>query len=142
MPPHPAPPHSAPPCPTPPHPAPLHPAPLHPAPPRPAPPRPPQVAQRILVRPRAIDSRTGVFAAKVTPGVRGEKPVRIEMIDAKTKELAEVLEVDACMVATGRVPYTQSLALDAVGVETERGFVQTNEMMQVGGGMGLSLIHI
>ncbi|KAG8462545.1 hypothetical protein KFE25_010370 [Diacronema lutheri] len=90
-----------------------------------------QVAQRILVRPRAIDSRTGVFAAKVTPGVRGEKPVRIEMIDAKTKELAEVLEVDACMVATGRVPYTQSLALDAVGVETERGFVQTNEMMQV-----------
>jgi dihydrolipoamide dehydrogenase len=89
-----------------------------------------QVAQRMLIRPRSIDSRTGVFASKVTPGVMGEKPVRIEMIDAKTKELVEVLEVDACMVATGRVPYTDSLALDAAGVETDRGFVCTNEMMQ------------
>lgn len=42
-----------------------------------------------------------------------------------------MLEVDACMVATGRVPYTDSLALEAVGVETERGFVQTDETMQV-----------
>lgn len=36
-----------------------------------------QVAQRMLVRPRAIDSRVGVFAAKVTPGVPGERPVRV-----------------------------------------------------------------
>jgi hypothetical protein len=73
--------------------------------------------QQIQDMARAIDSRTGVFASKVTPGVIGEKPVRIEMIDAKTKELVEVLEVDACMVATGRVPFTDSLALGAAGVE-------------------------
>mmetsp|Transcript_8 Transcript_8/g.19 ORF Transcript_8/g.19 Transcript_8/m.19 type:complete len:518 (-) Transcript_8:310-1863(-) len=90
-----------------------------------------QVAQRVLVRPRAIDYRTGVFAAEVTPGVPGEKPVRIKMIDAGTKEHVETLEVDACMVATGRVPFTNSLGLDACGVETERGFVQVNERMQV-----------
>jgi len=90
-----------------------------------------QVSQRMLIRPRAIDSRVGVFAAKVTPGIPGEKPVRIEMIDAVTKELKEVLEVDACMVATGRVPYTESLGLEKAGVETDRGFVMTNDFMQV-----------
>lgn len=85
----------------------------------------------MLIRPRAIDYRTGVFAAEVTPGVPGEKPVRIKMIDAGSKEHVETLEVDACMVATGRVPFTNGLGLDACGIETMRGFVQVNEMMQV-----------
>ena len=52
-----------------------------------------QLAERLLIRPRNIDYRTNVFASKVTPGVPGIKPVTIEMIDAKTKELVEVLEV-------------------------------------------------
>lgn len=52
-----------------------------------------RVAERVLIKPRAIDYRTGVFASKVTPGIPGQKPVTIEMIDAKTKELVEVLEV-------------------------------------------------
>ena len=38
------------------------------------------------------------------PGVR---PVKIELTDFKTKEVVDVLEVDACLVATGRAPYTQ-----------------------------------
>jgi pyruvate/2-oxoglutarate dehydrogenase complex dihydrolipoamide dehydrogenase (E3) component len=59
------------------------------------------------------------------------KPVTIKMIDAKTKEHVETLEVDACMVATGRVPNTKGLGLDAMGVETVRGFVQVNDKMQV-----------
>lgn len=42
-------------------------------------------AERILIRERPIDFRTSVFAAEVTPGIPGEKPVTIKMIDAKTK---------------------------------------------------------
>ena len=36
----------------------------------------------------------------------GVKPVVIELTDVKTKEKVEELEVDACLVATGRAPYT------------------------------------
>lgn len=42
-------------------------------------------AERLLIRERPIDYRTGVFASKVTPGIPGVKPVTIEMIDANTK---------------------------------------------------------
>ena len=42
-------------------------------------------AERILIRERPIDFRTNVFASEVTPGIPGEKPVTIKMIDAKTK---------------------------------------------------------
>jgi len=89
-----------------------------------------QLAERLLVRPRNIDYRTNVFASKVTPGIPGQKPVVIEMIDAKTKELVETLEVDACMVCTGRAPYSEGLGLDNVDVDVQRGFVQVNEKMQ------------
>ena len=93
-------------------------------------------AERLLLTPRGIDYRTGVFASKVTPGKLGEKPVVIEMIDAETKELVEVLEVDTCMVATGRVPNTGKLGLDKHGIETPRGFVQVDETMRVLAGPG------
>ena len=43
----------------------------------------------------------------------------------------ETLEVDACMVATGRVPNTKNMGLEALGVETVRGFVQVDETMRV-----------
>jgi dihydrolipoamide dehydrogenase len=88
-------------------------------------------AERLLIKPRAIDYRTGVFASEVTPGIPGVKPVTIKMIDAKTKEHVETLEVDACMVATGRVPNTKDLGLANLGVETVRGFVQVDETMRV-----------
>lgn len=42
-------------------------------------------AERLLIRDRPIDYRTGVFASEVTPGIPGVKPVTIKMIDAKTK---------------------------------------------------------
>lgn len=88
-------------------------------------------AERLLIRDRPIDYRTGVFASEVTPGIPGEKPVTIKMIDAKTKEHVETLEVDAAMVATGRVPNTANLGLQERGIETNRGFVSVNEKMQV-----------
>ncbi|KAL3911385.1 MAG: hypothetical protein SGARI_001671 [Bacillariaceae sp.] len=88
-------------------------------------------AERLLIRDRPIDYRTGVFAAEVTPGIPGEKPVTIKMIDAETKEHVETIEVDAAMVATGRVPNTANMGLEDRGVETNRGFVAVDEKMQV-----------
>jgi dihydrolipoamide dehydrogenase len=65
-----------------------------------------RMAQRLLIQGRPIDYHTGVIATKVTPGVPGVKPVLIELTDFKTKKVVDTLEVDACMVATGRAPYT------------------------------------
>ena len=73
-----------------------------------------KLAGRKLIESRDIDTRSGVFASKVIPG----SPVKIELIDAGTKELVEVLEVDAVLVATGRVPTSADLNLAAVGVES------------------------
>jgi len=90
-----------------------------------------RLADRLLIKPRAIDYRTSVFASEIIPGIPGVKPVTIKMIDAKTKEHKETLEVDACLVATGRVPNTKALALESAGIETERGFVTVDEHMRV-----------
>lgn len=43
----------------------------------------------------------------------------------------ETIEVDAAMVATGRVPNTANMGLEDRGIETQRGFVAVNEKMQV-----------
>jgi dihydrolipoamide dehydrogenase len=91
-----------------------------------------RTAERLLIKPRKIDYKTNVLATKVTPGVPGVKPVTIELTDFTTKEVVDVMEVDACMVATGRAPYTRGLGLANVNVETDRrGFIPVNEKMQV-----------
>ncbi|XP_062210002.1 dihydrolipoyl dehydrogenase 1, chloroplastic-like isoform X2 [Phragmites australis] len=89
-----------------------------------------KLAQRILINPRKIDYHTGVFASKITPAKDG-KPVLIELIDAKTKEHKETLEVDAALIATGRAPYIKGLGLENINVVTQRGFVPVDERMQV-----------
>ena len=86
-----------------------------------------KLAGRKLIESRDIDTRSGVFASKVIPG----SPVKIELIDAGTKELVEVLEVDAVLVATGRVPTSADLNLAAVGVESERGFIPVDDGLRV-----------
>ncbi|NET41446.1 dihydrolipoyl dehydrogenase [Okeania sp. SIO2B3] len=87
-----------------------------------------KIAKRVLIESRDIETKVGKLAMKVTPG----SPVIIELADAKTKEVEEVLEVDACLVATGRIPYTKNLGLDYVGVETDRrGFIPVNDKMAV-----------
>jgi dihydrolipoamide dehydrogenase len=81
-----------------------------------------------LIAPRDIETKVGMLAKKVTPG----SPVVIELADAKTKETVEVLEVDACLVATGRIPATQNLGLEMVGIEPDRrGFIAVNDEMAV-----------
>eukprot|EP00965_Chrysotila_dentata_P152240 5030856-Pleurochrysis_carterae.AAC.3 len=89
-----------------------------------------QLADRLLIRPRAIDSYTNVFASEVIPGEPGVKPCVVKMIDAKTKEPAATIEVDAVMVCTGRVPFSEGLGLEALGVGMNRGFVQVDEKMR------------
>lgn len=87
-----------------------------------------KLAQRVLLQSRDIEAMSGVLARKITPG----SPVVIELADTKTKELVDVLEVDACLVATGRIPYTQNLNLAAVGVETDRrGFIPVDDNLSV-----------
>jgi len=86
-----------------------------------------KLAGRKLIESRDIDTRSGVFASKVIPG----SPVKIELIDAASKELVEVLEVDAVLVATGRVPTSAELNLAAVGVDTERGFIPVDDGLRV-----------
>eukprot|EP00236_Picocystis_salinarum_P001430 CAMPEP_0183828352 /NCGR_PEP_ID=MMETSP0807_2-20130328/2738_1 /TAXON_ID=88271 /ORGANISM="Picocystis salinarum, Strain CCMP1897" /LENGTH=575 /DNA_ID=CAMNT_0026073541 /DNA_START=42 /DNA_END=1769 /DNA_ORIENTATION=- len=91
-----------------------------------------RMAERVLINPRNIDYHTNVLATKVKPGVPGVKPVEIELTDFKTKEVIDNLEVDACLVATGRAPYTDGLNLKSIGVETDRrGFIPVDEKMRV-----------
>ncbi|PWA37614.1 dihydrolipoyl dehydrogenase 2, chloroplastic [Artemisia annua] len=94
------------------------------------------LAKRVLINPRKIDYHTGVFASKITPAKDG-KPVIIELIDAKTKELKETLEVDAAFnchkkssISVWKMYVKSALSNNAVNnmfmkinVETQRGFV-------------------
>lgn len=87
-----------------------------------------KIAQRVLIQSRDIETKVGKLAKKVIPG----SPVIIELANAKTGEIEEVLEVDACLVATGRIPYTKDLGLDSLSVETDRrGFITVNDKMAV-----------
>ena len=54
---------------------------------------------------------------------------RLFVVDSR--EHVETLEVDACMVATGRVPNTKDMGLEDRGIETQRGFVAVTDKMQV-----------
>jgi len=79
-----------------------------------------KLAERILIKPRDIETKVGVRAKKVTPGA----PVVIEL------DNGEVLEVDACLVATGRIPVTKNLGLETVGIESDRrGFLEIDDTM-------------
>ena len=87
-----------------------------------------KVAQRVLISPRDVETRAGVLAKKVTPG----SPVVIELVNRETQEVVDVLEVDACLVATGRIPATKDLGLERVGIETDRrGFIAVDDELRV-----------
>ena len=87
-----------------------------------------KLAERVLITPRDIETYSGIYAKKIIPG----SPVIIQLADFKTKEDVDVLEVDACLVATGRIPATQNLGLDSVSVELDkRKFIPVNDSMAV-----------
>jgi dihydrolipoamide dehydrogenase len=87
-----------------------------------------KIAERILLKPRDIETYTSTLAKSVKPG----SPVVIELADAKTKEVIDILEVDACLVATGRIPATKNLGLETVGVTVDkRGFIEVDDTLAV-----------
>ncbi|MEY3545507.1 MAG: dihydrolipoyl dehydrogenase [Cyanobacteriota bacterium] len=82
-----------------------------------------KIAARNLIDGRDIDARS----KSIKPGA----PVQIELVDMQTKEPVETLEVDAVLVATGRVPSSKGLNLEACGIETNRGFIPVDDAMRV-----------
>lgn len=87
-----------------------------------------KIAERVLITPRDIETYVGIYAKKVTPG----SPVVIELANFKTKEYVDTLEVDGCLVATGRIPASKDLGLESVGAELDRrGFIPVNDSMAV-----------
>jgi len=72
-----------------------------------------------------VDVRTGVLAERVSPAGDG---VALELSDGGRTEATELL------VAVGRAPRTTEIGLDTAGVEPgERGFLETDERLRVGG---------
>jgi len=72
-----------------------------------------------------VDVRTGVLAERVSGAGDG---VAVELSDGGRIAGEELL------VATGRVPRTRDIGLDSAGVEPgERGFLETDERLRVGG---------
>jgi dihydrolipoamide dehydrogenase len=79
-----------------------------------------KLAERLLIKPRDIETKVGILAKKVTPG----SPVTIELSNG------EVLEVDACLVATGRIPVNKDIGLETVGLApNQRGFIEVDDTM-------------
>ncbi len=76
-------------------------------------------ARKIFTKDVGLDIQTGV---KITKVVTGKKGVAVEYADAGGK--AQVAVFDRLIVSIGRVPTTQGLAAEAVGLQLdERGFV-------------------
>ena len=86
-----------------------------------------KIAKKTLIQSRDIDTKSNVFATKITPGC----PVKIELTDAKSKEIVENLEVDGVLVATGRSPNSKNLNLDSAGIETIKGYIPIDDQMRV-----------
>jgi dihydrolipoamide dehydrogenase len=87
-----------------------------------------KLAERTLITPRDIETYVGIYAKRIIPG----SPVVIELANFKTKEDVDTIEVDACLVATGRIPATKDLGLEKVGVECDRrNFIPVNDCMSV-----------
>jgi len=86
-----------------------------------------KIAKKTLIQSRDIETISNVFATKITPGC----PVNIELTDAKTNEILNNLEVDAVLVATGRVPNSKELNLESIGIETIKGYIPIDNKMRV-----------
>jgi dihydrolipoamide dehydrogenase len=59
-------------------------------------------AERLLIRDRPIDFRTGVFASEVIPGIPGKKTVTIKMIDAVSPSKYPIQKIQKQAVNTSR----------------------------------------
>lgn len=79
-----------------------------------------RAAQKVLLKGRNIETLVGVLAKTITPG----SPVKLELSSGET------LEVDGCLVATGRIPVSKDLGLEDIGVAiSKRGFIGVDSRM-------------
>jgi len=76
-------------------------------------------------RKRGIDCRTSCKLQEVETTDGGVR-LRLESHDGEQ----ETLEAEILLVAVGRAPVTGNLGLQDIGIETEKGFVPVNAMMQ------------
>ncbi|MEA5582749.1 dihydrolipoyl dehydrogenase [Nodularia harveyana UHCC-0300] len=97
-----------------------------------------KLAERVLITPRDIETKVGIYAKRIIPG----SPVVIELADFQTKEDVDVIEVDACLVATGRIPATKNLGLETLGIELDRrNYIPVDDRMAVLSG-GEAVPHV
>ncbi|MFS8882076.1 dihydrolipoyl dehydrogenase [Synechococcus sp. R55.3] len=79
-----------------------------------------RLAQRVLIKPRQIQTYVGITAKQVIPG----QPVTIHLSNGET------LQVDGCLVAAGRIPVSEGLGLAELGIDTgKRGFIPVDSRM-------------
>ena len=74
---------------------------------------------------RGIDVNTGAKVEKVEKTAEG---VKVTFTDQNGKTIEK--EADKVLVAVGRSPRTDNIDLAKTKIETERGFIQTNEWME------------
>ncbi len=78
-----------------------------------------------LYKKRGIDVLEAARLEKADIGKKGVK-LHIKAKDGK----AQTVEVERVLVAVGRAPVIDDIGLDAAGVKTEGGFIQTDEYMR------------
>jgi len=71
-----------------------------------------------------IKTKTGTRVEKVEAGDKG-----VTITVSKDGE-TETLQAEKALIAIGVAPNSENLGLDAVGVQTERGFIQVDDTMQ------------
>ena len=79
-------------------------------------------AWKIFTKEQGLDIRLGVKIGKVTQGKKGV------IVDYELDGAAHTLECDRLIVSVGRVPNTDGLAADAVGLKVDaRGFIEVDD---------------
>jgi dihydrolipoamide dehydrogenase len=80
-----------------------------------------RLAERVLIKPRGIQTYIKTIAKAIHPG----EPVRLEL------STGEELTADGVLVATGRIPLTRELGLEALGIDLgRRGFIPVDDYLQ------------
>jgi dihydrolipoamide dehydrogenase len=85
-----------------------------------------EIARRMsmILKKRGIKIYTGTSAKEVMQGPNGL------IVNVATADHTEAIEVDAVLVATGRLPNFNGLSLDSLGVEHTRKGIKVNQYME------------
>ena len=86
----------------------------------------PEISEELTkcLRDEGIEIYTGVQIEEVN------KNNGMKLVKCKIHGTEKTFEAEHLLIATGRKPNTEGIGLEQAGVETERGFVKTNEYLQ------------